>query len=85
MNTHNIGFYEDLIKIIFELSSNMHLISSAEAALRSTLASATSFLGNFSPSPADSRRASYQLLTKEWAKNTGKQPLEGLYGNFVVW
>ena len=29
MCTHNIGFYEDLTKIIFELSSNMHLISSA--------------------------------------------------------
>ena len=28
MSTHNIGFYEDLTKIIFELSSNMHLISS---------------------------------------------------------
>ena len=27
MNIH-IGFYEDLIKIIFQLSSNMHLISS---------------------------------------------------------
>ena len=30
MNTHNIGFYEDLTKIIFELSSNTHLISSAD-------------------------------------------------------
>ena len=29
MSTHNIGFYEDLTIIIFELSSNMHLISSA--------------------------------------------------------
>ena len=29
MSTHNIGFYEDLTKIIFELSSNMRLISSA--------------------------------------------------------
>ena len=29
MSTHNIGFYEDLTKNIFELSSNMHLISSA--------------------------------------------------------
>ena len=29
MSTHNIGFYEDLTKIIFELSSIMHLISSA--------------------------------------------------------
>ena len=30
MSTHNIGFYEDLTKIIFDLSSNTHLISSAE-------------------------------------------------------
>ena len=29
MSTHNIGFYENLTKIIFELSSNKHLISSA--------------------------------------------------------
>ena len=29
MSTHNIGFYEDLTKIIFELSSNTRLISSA--------------------------------------------------------
>ena len=29
MSTHNMGFYEDLTKIIFELSSNTHLISSA--------------------------------------------------------
>ena len=28
MSTHNIGFYEDMTKIIFELSSNSHLISS---------------------------------------------------------
>ena len=30
MSTHNIGFCEDLTKIIFELSSNTHLISSAD-------------------------------------------------------
>ena len=29
MSTHDIRFYEDLTKIIFELSSNTHLISSA--------------------------------------------------------
>ena len=29
MSTHNIGFHVDLTKIIFELSSNTHLISSA--------------------------------------------------------
>ena len=29
MSTHNIGSYEDMTKIIFELSSNTHLISSA--------------------------------------------------------
>ena len=28
MSALNIGFYEDLTKIIFQLSSNMHLISS---------------------------------------------------------
>ena len=37
MSTHNIGFYEDLTKIIFELSSNIisntHLISSAAESL----------------------------------------------------
>ena len=30
MSTHNIGFYEDLTKIVFELSSNTHIISSAD-------------------------------------------------------
>ena len=33
MSTHNIGFYEDLTKISLnyhQISSNMHLISSAE-------------------------------------------------------
>ena len=29
MSTHNIGFYEDLTKIIIGLSSNTHLIFSA--------------------------------------------------------
>ena len=29
MSTHNICFYEEISKIIFELSSNTHLISSA--------------------------------------------------------
>ena len=33
MSNHNIGFYEDLTKIIFELSSNTHLISSAVCVL----------------------------------------------------
>ena len=35
MSTHNIGFYEDLTKIIFQLSSNMHLISSSEEMMSS--------------------------------------------------
>ena len=29
MSTHNIGFYEEISKIITKISSNMHLISSA--------------------------------------------------------
>ena len=27
MSTHNIGFYEEMAKIIFQLSSNMHFIN----------------------------------------------------------
>ena len=30
MSTHNIGFYEEISKIIPELSSNMHYICSSE-------------------------------------------------------
>ena len=26
LSTHNIGFYDEMTKIIFQLSSNMHLI-----------------------------------------------------------
>ena len=37
MSTHNIGFYEDLTKIIFQLSSNTHLISSPEMSHVSSL------------------------------------------------
>ena len=37
MSTHNIGFYEHLTKIIFQLSSNTHLISSSEVMDRSCL------------------------------------------------
>ena len=34
MSIHNIGFYEDMTKIIIELSSNTHLISSAGIVLQ---------------------------------------------------
>ena len=30
MSTHNIGFYEDLTKITFQLSLNTHMISSSD-------------------------------------------------------
>ena len=29
MSTHNIGFYEEMAKIIFQLSSNTHFICSS--------------------------------------------------------
>ena len=32
MSTHNTGFCEDLTKIIFQLSSNTHLVSSSDNA-----------------------------------------------------
>ena len=38
----------------------------------------------FVPFSADSRRASYQLLAKEWALKAGKLPPEGLPRNSVV-
>ena len=34
MSTHNIGFYEDSTKIIFQLSSNIRFISSSVSHLR---------------------------------------------------
>ena len=34
MSTHNRGFYEDLTKILFELSSNTHLNSSTGEQIR---------------------------------------------------
>ena len=30
MSTHNIGFYEEIAKIIFQLSSNMYFICSSD-------------------------------------------------------
>ena len=30
MGTHNVGFYEEMAKIVFQLSSNAHLICSSE-------------------------------------------------------
>ena len=30
MSTHKVGFYKDLIKVIFQLSSNTHIISSSD-------------------------------------------------------
>ena len=45
---------------------------------------AYSFVEKKFPSSADSRRASYQLLAKEWVLNTGKLPPGGLPRNSVI-
>ena len=37
MSTHNISFYEEMAKIIYQLSSNMHLISSSVSSQVSVL------------------------------------------------
>ena len=51
---------------------------------RLTLASGTFFFqGEFSPSSAESRRASCQSLTKEWALSTGILPQEAC--QVTVW
>ena len=46
MSTLNIGFYEDLRKIIFQLSSNTHLISSS-GLFKTGLAMLVCFSGHF--------------------------------------
>ena len=46
--------------------------------------SGTVFSGIFFPSSTNSRRASCQLLAKEWTLNTGKVPPRGLLRNSVV-
>ena len=48
MNTHNIGFYEDLTKIIFQLSSNMHFISSSGTRLYNSTGVIPKFLSMLS-------------------------------------
>ena len=45
---------------------------------------AHSFMEKVFPLSADSKRASCQLVAKEWALNTGKLPLGGLPRNSVV-
>ena len=45
---------------------------------------AHSFSGEYFPFSTDSRRASCQLLAKEWTLNTGKVPPEGLHRNSLV-
>ena len=57
---------------------------SMQVASRSTFPSGIFFRGGFFHSAADSRRASCQLLSKEWALNTGKLPLGGLPIDNVV-
>ena len=37
MSTHNIGFYEDMVKIIFQLSSNIHFICSSVPSLQDSI------------------------------------------------
>ena len=53
--------------------SSVGSMSASQAAVpRSNLASDTFFRGKLFSSSADSGRASFQLLAKEWTLNTGK-------------
>ena len=60
MSTHNIGFYQDLTKIIFELSSNMHLISSADGGYSNTIGT-TCAVNRASPAVDQVHRQPYSL------------------------
>ena len=46
MSTNNIGFYEEMAKIIFQLSSNIHFICSSESVSKLT---SGSFCDNIPP------------------------------------
>ena len=61
MSTHNIGFYEDLLtKIIFQLSSNKHLISSADntryVAIKKPIKN-TNAVNKYEPKPLESENS----------------------------
>ena len=84
-----LGFNENLILKMdcfqFENTRHCNLVgsmSASQAAVpRSTLSSGTFFRGKKFPSSADTRRASCQLLAKEWSLDTGKLPPGGLLRN----
>ena len=62
----DMSFYMLLSEVARSVSSPLRM----QVVLRLTLVFSTFFDGDF-PSSADSRRASCQLLWKEWPLNTG--------------
>ena len=75
--------YLDLIYCLSKKKICVACPLNIQEARRSTLVSEV-FCGDFVPSSSDSRRASCQLLSKEWALDTGKLPLGGLLRKSVV-
>ena len=55
MSTHNIGFYEEMTKIIFQLSSNAHLISSSVGKLTKLLKPPLGKVHSFTYVPSQKR------------------------------
>ena len=74
MSTHNIGFYEDLTKIIFELSSNTHLISSAVNNLVIYFEPLSLTLWDFLPT-LDTRNSSLFKVTSNSAADAQDNPV----------
>ena len=65
--------------------SSLGSMSVSQAAVpQLIILSRTFFVENYFPSSTDTRRASFQILAKEFALNTGKLPLRGLPRNSVV-
>ena len=60
--------------LLFYLHHLGSVLASQAAVPRLILTAAHSFVEKLFPSSADSRRASCQLLAKEWALNTSKLP-----------
>ena len=72
MSTQNIGFYEDLTKIIFQLSSNTHLISSSDGSIMNFSATSEKLLQSF-------HNMVSQFWTFEWEFYISKSSTVNLY------
>ena len=86
MSTHNLCFGAKIRKNVYPCKPQFYYtkVGCKGVFVRRTCFRDAFFCRKQLPSLVDLRRASCQLLAKQWALNTGKLPLEGLPRNSVV-